>query len=491
MSEPILLPYQRRWVADTSRVRVIEKSRRIGISWATAAEAVVEAARTSGQDQWYIGYDEEMTREFILDASWWAKKLNAAASDIEETIIQDPDRDIRAFQVLLASGHRVTALSSSPRNFRSRKGHAIVDEAAFHQDLDQVIAAALAFLVWGGRVTLISTHNGVENEFNRLCEDIRAGKKPYSLHRVTIDDAIADGLYERVCLVSGSKPTADGAERWLNELLEQYGDDADQELRCIPARSGGSYIKRSHIEACRHEAPVVRLDLDDDFALRSDEERGREIQQWLAQALRRYVADLPNLPHTFGQDFGRVSDLTVMAPLTYCQDTRRRIPLLVELRNVPYTEQATIMEWILRRLPQWSRAGFDATGNGGFVAERAAQIFGADRVDQISLSQSWYAEWLPRVRAGFEDRELWVPYDLDVVRDLLAFRLVNGIPALPAAKARELASSKGKKRTRHGDAAIAIAIAYVMSLSDTAEQAEVLDVEASGFAGGSPWDILG
>ena len=49
----ILLPYQRRWVADTARVRVWEKSRRIGASYCEAFQSVMEAAKSreaGGQD---------------------------------------------------------------------------------------------------------------------------------------------------------------------------------------------------------------------------------------------------------------------------------------------------------------------------------------------------------------------------------------------------------------------------------------------------------
>ena len=43
-ADGVLLPYQRRWIADTSRVKVWEKSRRIGATWAEAADAVLTAA---------------------------------------------------------------------------------------------------------------------------------------------------------------------------------------------------------------------------------------------------------------------------------------------------------------------------------------------------------------------------------------------------------------------------------------------------------------
>ena len=41
----ILLPYQQRWIADRAPVKVCEKSRRIGITWAEAADAALDAPR--------------------------------------------------------------------------------------------------------------------------------------------------------------------------------------------------------------------------------------------------------------------------------------------------------------------------------------------------------------------------------------------------------------------------------------------------------------
>ncbi len=60
MNEPlsILLPYQRRWLADQSQVKDSEKSRRIGITWTEAADRALGAAvgGRAGIDGWYIGY---------------------------------------------------------------------------------------------------------------------------------------------------------------------------------------------------------------------------------------------------------------------------------------------------------------------------------------------------------------------------------------------------------------------------------------------------
>ena len=66
----VLLPYQRELLraTATSQMVVVEKSRRIGATWGVAADAVLTgaSARSSGgMDVFYIGFNLDMTREFI------------------------------------------------------------------------------------------------------------------------------------------------------------------------------------------------------------------------------------------------------------------------------------------------------------------------------------------------------------------------------------------------------------------------------------------
>lgn len=44
-----------------------------------------------------------------------------------------------------------------------------------------------------GSISILFTHNGEENPFNKLFREIRSGERNYSLHH-PMDDAIADGL---------------------------------------------------------------------------------------------------------------------------------------------------------------------------------------------------------------------------------------------------------------------------------------------------------
>jgi phage FluMu gp28-like protein len=78
----ILLPYQKAWLADTAKVKIWEKSRRIGASYAEALASVLEAAKTKeagGQSTYYLSYSKEMTQQFAHDCAFWAKHIHAAA----------------------------------------------------------------------------------------------------------------------------------------------------------------------------------------------------------------------------------------------------------------------------------------------------------------------------------------------------------------------------------------------------------------------------
>ncbi len=50
---------------------------------------------------------------------------------------------------------------------------------------------------------VISTHNGVDNPFNELIEEIGRASAHGKVVRVTFDDALEYGLYQRVCLKAG------------------------------------------------------------------------------------------------------------------------------------------------------------------------------------------------------------------------------------------------------------------------------------------------
>lgn len=325
MDSSLLLPYQIRWIEDHSPVKVIEKSRRIGLSYGEAADAVLHAAAAEGGNVYYISFDKEMTQGFVSDCAGWAKAFGAAASEIGEEVFPDPknpDKSILKYTMNFASGKVIHAFSSNPRNLRSKgrpKDRLIIDEAAFVDDLAELLKAAMAMTMWGGEIHIISTHNGDENPFAGLCNDIRAGRYDYSLHRVTLDEALADGLYRRICQVSGQEWSAEKEAAWRDSLVKRYRPNEDEELFCVPSFGGGAYLSRVLVEACMVDAPVIRFEGSRAFNQAPEPDRRKVVDDWIWDELAPAFELLDrSRRHSCGMDFARKGDMSDIVPMEIC-----------------------------------------------------------------------------------------------------------------------------------------------------------------------------
>lgn len=466
----VLLRYQSRLLETTAvhQVVVCEKSRRTGLTWAAAADAVLTAAaarEAGGMDVFYMGYNLDMAREFIDTCAMWAETIKDAIVEIaaEPFLFDDGGQPIQAFRIVFASGYQIKALAARPRSLRGLQGYLILDEAAFHDELQAVIDAAVPFLMWGGKILVISTHYGESNAFNRMIEDARAGRKPYRLLTISLDDALMDGLYRRICEKQGIVWSAAGEARWRQNLIDNAGDAADEEFFCIPSQGGGAVLSGALIEARMTDGPpVVRLEKPAEFALWSEAMRRAEIDQWCEANLAPLLAGLdPFLPTSLGGDFGRVADLTVYWPLQTTRNMKRLTPFVVELRNIPFEQQWQIGQFICDRLPLFSAAKFDAIGIGAQLAESFAMRYGPLRAEPVKLSATWYVENVPSLRAAFEDDGIAIPRDLDIKKDLQLPIMRGGVPTIPPIRTTGM---DGKKR--HGDAFVALLLAHAASRAE-------------------------
>jgi phage FluMu gp28-like protein len=469
---PILLPYQQRWISDHSPVKVAEKSRQIGFSWCEAADCALTAAASGGMDCWIVSINEDSAREFIGDVAFWARVYQLTAERMEQVAVRDEAKDILSFRITFASGNRVTALSSRPSNLRGKRGKVTIDEYGFHEHPEELMKAALALLMWGGQVSIFSTHNGIESEFSQLVGDIRAGKKPYSLHRVTLDDALADGLYKRIALKRGLPATPEAEQQWKDDLLARYGSDADEELFCTPSRSGGIYFSRMLVESRMSDRyPVLRLALPNSFTHQPEGYRQRFIEGWCQDNLQPLLSSFDSSCRSFfGMDFGRAGDLSVIAPLLEGQDLKRWCPFLLELRNCPFESQKQLLFYLIAgfsRYTRFSGGAMDKTGNGGFLAEVAAQKYGYRQIQQIQMTQQWHIDSWPRYKAALEDDCITLPKDLDVLDDHRQVKMVGGVPKVPES-ARYKGSDGGQ---RHGDAAVSLCLAWNTAILFTKREA--------------------
>ena len=173
------------------------------------------------------------------------------------------------------------------------------------------------------------------------------------MHHITIQDALDEGLYKRICLRKNEEWSIDKENAWLEKLIDDYGEGAAEELFCIPSRGGSKYFSRSLVEACMSkEVPILKLELKQDFILQEEVIRREFIEAWLDTYLLPILKTSPDRPSYIGQDFARSGDLTVSAVATESEFNNRKLDSLffLEMRNVPFRHQFEIDCFIIRSL---------------------------------------------------------------------------------------------------------------------------------------------
>jgi phage FluMu gp28-like protein len=474
----ILMRHQIEWLEDKSDLKLGEKGRRCGITYAEALDdtLIAASARSAGGDNiFYIGDTKDKGREFIGYVAHFARIVAKEAVAIEEFLFDDQledgsSRQISAYRVRFASGYRVEALSSRPENIRGLQGVVVIDEAAFHADVRAVLDAVNALLIWGGRIRVISTHNGVLNPFNELIREAKAGKVPFSLHFIPFAKSVANGLFKRVCLLRGKPWSPEAEAEWEAKIRGAYGArtaQMHQELDAIPADAEGAALTRVAIEAVADpQVPVVRWTLPDAVKMLEPHLRDAVVRDFCATKLAPVLKTLDaERRHDLGSDFARSGDAAGAIVTELGRDLIRRGKLVLEMRNVPFEMQRDVLFFVQERLPRYGHGAFDASGNGAYIAEVSRQKFG-ERVSEVKLSQEWYRQNGPAYLEAFGNpSSVTLAADEDVIRDHQALQYVAGIVMVP----KDMRYKGEDGLTRHGDTAIAGMLAWFASRQGATE----------------------
>ena len=438
-----LLPYQTRWVQDAAGLKVMEKSRRIGLSWAESYDSVMHAG-AGGGDVYYQSYSRDMTRGFIDDAAEWAQVLAVGAGAVGETLIDlDDGSAVQAFRLAFESDKQIVAMSSSPRGFRSkgRPGdRGVLDEAAFVDNLGEVLKAVLAFRMWGGSVHVLSTHNGEASEFNALVRDVRDGAVPGSLHTVTLRQALENGLYRRICQVTGVRWSPEAEAAWEAGIRAEYGHRAAEELDCVPSAGTGAWLSWALIQSAEDSA---------------------------AGDPERYEDGLTYI----GVDIARRRDLWVAVVLEVVGDVLWVRELRTE-RDIPFRAQCDIIAELEARYRP-VRIAVDQTGMGEAIVEQLQARHGSLRVEGVLMTAPRRLDVASALREAMEDRRLRIPKDQELRLDLHAVRVEVG----PTGAGRLVAKRAGTDGHADRFWALALACGAAATIGSPAAGVTVADID--------------
>lgn len=396
-STSYFLPYQREWLLNRSRIKIWEKSRRIGATYAQAYEDVEDCITHTVPAVWFSSADESAAKEYINYCSMWAKIFQVVAEDVKEEVLGS-EKDIKVFFIQFANGTRINALSSNPKAFRSKGGKVVLDEFAFHRDAKALWAAARPAVTWGYPIRILSTHNGKNCLYFKFLEN--AGKSGWWRQTTTIQTAVAQGLADKI---TGKTLTDQEKEEWLEQERKNCNDihTWNQEYCCIAVDETTAFLSYDMIAACENKTCNHAL-----HATASD------VRNWTQKNDNLFL----------GMDIGRKKDLSVI--WLGKEEAGFIITLGVWiLERTPFHLQRSLL-FSLLDIPNVRRACIDETGMGIQLAEEANLAYG-NRVEPVWFTGRSKEEIAFQLYRKFEDKHIAIPEHDDIRDDLHSIRKIT------------------------------------------------------------------
>jgi hypothetical protein len=162
-----LLPYQRRWVEDDSKLKIVVKARQIGYSFAATLRAVLKCLEH--KTTWiFLSKGERQSRLLMEKVQDHIRSCGIVAQSQESSFFEGTS--LKQLEVRFPNGSVIYGLPANPDTARGYSGNVTLDEFAFHADADKIYAALFPTITRGYGLEVISTPNGTQGKFYELAK---------------------------------------------------------------------------------------------------------------------------------------------------------------------------------------------------------------------------------------------------------------------------------------------------------------------------------
>lgn len=402
----LLFPKQRKFVDDRSQYKLGVTTRQWGKSTTTSGEAVHDSLTDPGTKWVCMSAGERQSVEWLSKAKEWVAAYRLVIEDVAEDRGGMAEGLLRSAEVSLNNGSKIIAIPANPSTARGYSANIILDEFAYHEDPNAIWSAmfpsttnklAGTFLDrWRAvvrgedpkdilrelKLRVVSTFNGKNNKFYELYEKGLAGLNGYSIHKVTIHDAVADGM---PLDVEKLKAALDDPDAWA------------QEYECEPMDSSNVLLTYDLIASC--ESSEATTLVGGDF----------------------WETGISN-PLFMGIDFARKRHLSVAWTNEILGDVGHSREIL-EMHNMSTPDQVELLRPRLKRV---QRACLDYTGPGVGMGDYLVEEFGEwkpeqdkfGKIELVNFSQNTKVDLFSKLRMAFESKRVRVPISRVIREDL-------------------------------------------------------------------------
>lgn len=390
----LLLPYQKRWADDDARWKIGLMARQVGKDFGSGAEGIRDcyaAELRKEKTTWIIAAPSE--RQALESFEKWKEWAEAFKVSIADLVIdrETPEALLKSATMTFPHGTRVIAVPGRPDTVRGFSANLLLTEFAFFEDPDRTWRAVLPSItnpLRGGakKVRLISTPNGQSNKFHDLwVKNHGVPGAKWSTHKVTIADAVAQGLPVDI---EELRAALDDPEGWAQEFECEFLDTASV------------LLPYELIAPCENPQAA----------------EAQPAGYWLGNPRDAE-------PLYLGIDFGRKRDLTVCWTLAKVGGVFSLTKEVLCLEKMSTDSQLEVLRPRIRRA---RRVSFDYTGPGIGLGDLLVREFGEydeakhlfGKVELCTFTQALKLEIFPKLRMAFDQRLIGIPASRVLREDL-------------------------------------------------------------------------
>lgn len=358
-----LYPYQQKWCKDSSKHKILNKSRQVGMSDVCAAWTLLNAYFLE-KTELIISPSLRQSKHF-MDYIYKYKQL--LEDELGEPLLV---REETKTSIIFETGGEIYSLPNSASTVRGFKADDIIfDEFAhfLHGTDKEIMTALLPSVSRGGTLSIISTPFGTENLYYMIWTD----ENNYSKHLINWRDCpdLDKNEIERIQTVD---PLT-----FQQEYNNQFLEDVDEA-----------------------EFPFSLIRKCIDMELEYEELTGKKI----------YVG---------GADIGRKQDLTAVAIFEYI-DGIYFLRHTRTMKNIRYKEQENFFKWLLQN-HTFQNFCIDATGIGSMLAEYLLDDFG-DVIQPVEFTSEVKENMVMNLKENMFNDRVRIPNDPQLINNIRSIK---------------------------------------------------------------------
>jgi phage FluMu gp28-like protein len=434
------LPYIQVWIADDSRMRLAEKSVRIGWTYGDAFKNVRKRLHHAKRDYLFATKDQASAVEYCNQCMGFAEIYNQTRTIIShgEDYMKVPRMkdgkdtgftdEIKFGYIKFDNKSRIIAFSSNPNAMIVYGGDVGLDEFPAHPNDETLWETAQGRITMGYDIGVWGAHRGTDTLFNSFVREAQAGQGGWSYYRVTMADAIDLGYLDLIFKLTGKRYTKDEflADCRRRARLEEIYQQA---YMCNPRGGTNAIVPWSSIQLCELEGHWrERAHLEDaqvkemfgEFTPGFEASRAARIESYLTATFARLRTDMAH--HSLGYDVAAsgAGDLACIYVDAKAEAGRLKNRGLLTFRTDDWHFHKVAAAWFMRNIPAVAAAG-DETGLGRQICWEMQKQF-PRQFTPVNFASSKHDMGFTLMNQLSVAEKTWSAEDKDISADYFALR---------------------------------------------------------------------